>query len=198
MSSTRTGARRRLRRRNEQQRLLIERRRPPSPLVRAGQAEHVVEEPCVEHPIEVRHVHLAQHDVDVGLRPAERLEHDAEQRAVDERRRPDPDQALRRVEETLRLAQQHLLRVEDLAHVRQKMVAEVRELNAPCGAIEQAAAQLLLELTDAIGQRRLRHVALAGGGGEGSLGGDGIDEAELRKIHRRRRDAILLIANFNE
>ena len=58
---------------------------------------------------------------------------------------------------------------EQRLHALQKGLARLREVHAAGAALEELHAQLLLQLADALAQRRLRHVQFVGRTGEALL-----------------------------
>ena len=80
-------------------------------------------------------------------------------------------------------ALRHLDLGEDALRARQEAFAGVGELGAARQAVEEAFAQLLLELLDLLAERGLGNVALLGGAREVARPGHGDDVTQLLEFH---------------
>ena len=69
------------------------------------------------------------------------------------------------------------------ASPREEGLAEIGEANGTPEAVEQASSELVFELEDLLGERRLRDMRLLGRTAEGAGFGDGAEVAELVKFH---------------
>jgi hypothetical protein len=74
--------------------------------------------------------------------------------------------------------------VDDPPPAVQEHLAGGGEVHPPGGPVQQPHAELLLELADLLGQRRLGHVQALGGAAEVALLGHGDEVVELPDLHR--------------
>ena len=89
-----------------------------------------------------------------------------------------------------RAVAQHAQALVDLAQrlgrVADEVLAGFGQHDALADAVEQRAADLLLELADLVRQRRLRDVNALGGAGEAQALGERREIAEVAELHRAR------------
>ena len=74
---------------------------------------------------------------------------------------------------------------DDLLRASVEQHAILRQCDASASAFEQLLAQLVFELRNLLGQRRLRHHQRLGGAGETLLPGDGKEISQYANIHHQ-------------
>jgi len=77
--------------------------------------------------------------------------------------------------------------VEHLSGLDQECLPDACQRGGPGGPLEQLQAELFLELTDRVAQRRLRDQQSLGGPGEVRRLGDGDERSQVPQLHIHRR-----------